>query len=222
MKKLLNYLISLLLVFASSNTFSQQPEFYNEIRQFKKQDSINHPPTNAILFIGSSSFTKWKDVHSYFPNHTIINRGFGGSSLPHLIYYFNDVILPYQPKQIIIYCGENDLASSDTVQPVLVLQRFKQLFEMIRSRFNKVNVVFISIKPSPSRAALMHKMEESNKLIKKFLKKKERTAYVNVYHQMLLLDGTPNPSLFIEDNLHINAKGYAIWKKALQPHLLKR
>lgn len=139
--------------------------------------------------------------------------------MPDVILYVNDVITPYTPKQVVIYCGDNDLASSDTVQPQHVLQRFQQLFNLIRSRDNKVYIAFVSIKPSPSRERLKAKMEQSNQLIESFLKTKKRTAFIDVYHPMLLSDGKADPSLFIQDNLHMNAKGYAIWKRVIQPYL---
>lgn len=195
--------------------------FANDIAAFKKQDSISFPPKNAILFVGSSSFTMWKDVQEYFPQYIIINRGFGGSSLPDVIRYEPDIIFPYQPKQIIIYCGENDLTASDTVTGQLIAERFQQLFRDIRNRFPKVPVGYVSMKPSPSRQRLMQKMNEGNMLIKKFLKKKRKTAFMDVYHHMLKEDGTPMTDIFLGDNLHMNKKGYAIWQKIIEPFLLK-
>src|ERR1700759_5428554 len=116
-----------LLVFCfvcTVNVRAQQPPFYDDIQAFQKQDSIKPPPQHAILFVGSSSFTKWTDVQSYFPNYTIINRGFGGSSLPDVIRYANDVIFPYHPKEIVIYCGENDFPASDNTTAEMVFGRF--------------------------------------------------------------------------------------------------
>jgi hypothetical protein len=133
---------------------AQHPPFYDEIQNFKKQDSIKPPPQQAILFVGSSSFHFWTDVQDYFPGYTIINRGFGGSSLPDVIRYANDIIFPYHPKQIVIYCGENDLAFSNAVTEDTVFNRFKTLFALIRSKLNDVPIVYVSIKPSPSRASL--------------------------------------------------------------------
>ena len=128
--------IKVAFVFLFWTTFllaqDQKPAFWYDIQGFKKQDSVSFPPTDAILLIGSSSFTMWKDVPNYFPSHTIINRGFGGSSLPDVIRYADDIIFSYHPKQIVIYCGENDLAGSDTVTAQLVFTRFKQLFAIIR------------------------------------------------------------------------------------------
>ncbi len=210
-----------LLVLYINQAYTQQAPFYDDIQNFKKQDSIQHPAQHAILFIGSSSFTKWTDVQSYFPTYTIINRGFGGSTLPDVIRYANDIIFPYHPKQIVIYCGENDLASSDTLTPQIVFNRFKQLFELIRNKMPDENIVYISIKPSPSRQNLMAKMIESNKLIKNFFQHQTNAEFVDVFSKMLDGDNKPIKEIFTEDSLHMNAKGYAIWQKAIEPYLLK-
>jgi lysophospholipase L1-like esterase len=220
MKKIKIVLIVLLwtdILFAQD----QKPAFWDDIQAFKKQDSVSFPPKNAILFIGSSSFTMWKDVQQYFPSYRIINRGFGGSSLTDVIRNANDIILPYQPKQIVIYCGENDVAASDTVTGKLVFNRFKQLFTIIRNRYPKVKVTYVSMKPSPSRQLLLSKMINGNELIKKYLSSKKRTSYVDVYKEMIDDEGKPRPDLFLDDNLHMNKTGYAIWHKFIEPHLLK-
>src|SRR6188768_770150 len=196
------------------------PPFWKDIQNFKKQDSISFPPKNAILLIGSSSFTKWTDVQEYFPGYTIINRGFGGSTLLDEIRYVNDIVFPYQPKQIIIYCGENDLASSDTVTASMVLDRFKQLFQMIRDK-SEAPIAYISMKPSPSRRHLFPKMREGNQLIKDFLATQKNTAFIDVHQKMLDLTGEPMPEIFLDDSLHMNAKGYAIWKKEMEPYMQK-
>jgi lysophospholipase L1-like esterase len=223
MNKILKIATSFLfLLFCCAKSHAQQhPPFYDEIQNFKKQDSAHFPPKNAILFVGSSSIRKWEDVQSYFPDEKIINRGFGGSELTDAIRNANEIIIPYHPKQVVIYSGENDLAYSDTITPVIVLARFRSLFNIIRSALPGVPLIYISIKPSPSRAALMPRMEEANKLIKQFLQSKKKTVFVDIYHKMLDKNGKPMPDLFLDDNLHMNAKGYHIWQKAIAPYLIK-
>lgn len=217
-----NTIASVLFLLCIKNVNAQQNfPFWEDIQNFKKQDSIHFPPKNAILFVGSSSFTKWTDVQNYFPGYKIINRGFGGSSLPDVIRYGDDIIFPYHPKQIVIYCGENDLAASDTATSQIVFNRFKELFVLIRKKLPQVPIVFISLKPSPGRIMLMPKMVSANEMIKKFLSKKSNTGFVDVYHKMLKADGTPIDDIFLEDKLHMNAKGYGIWQKEIQPYLLK-
>ncbi len=215
--------------FISFAAYSQEPSsidrplppFYDEVMAFVKQDSLHKPSLNKILFIGSSSFTMWKDVADYFPGHTIINRGFGGSSLTDLMRYQELIVYPYEPKQILIYCGENDLAASDTVSADMVYNRFLQLFADLRNRFPDVNISFVSMKPSPSRMHMQQRLIAANKSIRDFLATKKNTAYIDVYTPMLGADGQPLPDIFLGDKLHMNAKGYAIWQKQIKPYLMK-
>ncbi|RAJ76791.1 endonuclease/exonuclease/phosphatase family metal-dependent hydrolase [Chitinophaga dinghuensis] len=197
----------------------QQYPYHSDIQAFKHQDSQTPPTGKEILFIGSSSFTYWQDVNNYFPGHRIINRGFGGSNLLDVIHYANDVIFAYHPKQIVIYCGENDLAS-DTVKAPMLLKRFQTLFSMIRSKMPEVPVTFISIKPSPSRSRLLPEMVKSNKAIQQFLAKQSHTSFVDVYSKMLQSNGAIKAELFKEDQLHMKPVGYRIWQKAIAPHLV--
>ena len=203
------------------NGYAQTAPFADDIRNFRKEDSLHHPVLGAILFVGSSSFTKWKDVQDYFPGYTIINRGFGGSSLPDLIHFANQVIFPYEPKQVVIYCGENDIAASDTISAASVFNRFTTLFVIIREKMRGENIVFISIKPSPSRASQRPRQAAANEMIKSFLAKQTNAYFVDVASPMLNPDGRPRPSIFLSDSLHMNASGYAIWKKAILPYLKK-
>lgn len=214
MKKLL--LIACLMV-ALLNVKAQEAPFYKEVQTFKRLDSLQTPPKKAILFIGSSTFTNWKDVQTYFPNHVIINRGFGGSSLPNVIYYANDVIFPYYPKQIVIYCGENDFTGGATAQ--VVVDRVKQLFALIRSKYPKVPIAYISIKPSPSRVKYLPQMKEANQMIADMISQIKRATYINTFDAMFNADGTIMQDIFLKDDLHMNAKGYAIWAKIMAPYL---
>jgi lysophospholipase L1-like esterase len=199
----------------------QQPPFWNEIAEFRRQDSIQRPPSGAILFVGSSSFRLWPNIQSYFPGYPIINRGFGGSSFPDVIRYAGEIIFPYHPKQIVIYCGDNDLAFSDSVTATMVYNRFVRLYDLIRSRLKEVDIDFISIKPSPSRQKLMPRMEEANDMIRDFMATRSHAAFVDVYHSMLNAQGQPIDSFFLNDKLHMNEKGYKVWQQILQPYLEK-
>lgn len=216
--------LTFFVCFIAFTTFlhaQQSLPFAEDIQKFRHADSMQPPPKHEILFVGSSSFTKWTDVQNYFPSYPIINRGFGGSTLLDVIMYAEDVIFPYDPKQIVIYCGENDLAYSDTVSAQTVFTRFTILFDIIRRVYENVPVDFISIKPSPSREKLMPKMIEANNLIQNFLSARPYTGFINVYPKMLTADGNLMPEIYVEDKLHMNAKGYIIWQKEIEPFLLK-
>jgi lysophospholipase L1-like esterase len=205
--KFINFTIALFAFYV----VAAQP-FATDIAAFKKQDSISFPAFNQILFVGSSSFTNWTDVQSYFPGYKILNRGFGGSSLKDVSYYAEKIIYPYQPKQIIIYCGENDIAGDTLVTGEIVFERFKILYNQIRTQLPNIPIAYICMKPSPSRWHLKQKMMQGNRLIEKFLKKKKRNGkFVNVWPAMLNGNGEPMQSIFVKDMLHMNADGYKIW-----------
>lgn len=219
MKLVTRWLLIVVIFAIGSSTAISQP-FINEIKAFRRADSIAMPPQNAILLIGSSSFTNWKDVAKYFPEHTIINRGFGGSSLPHMTMYAEDIIFKYNPKQIIIYCGENDLTGGPSITADTIFNRLKKLHQLIRSRYKKVPIAYISMKPSPSREKYLETMQKGNELIKSFMEKQKKSSYIDVYHSMLDANGNILTHIFLSDKLHMNAEGYKIWQGIIAPYLV--
>lgn len=216
MKILKVIVLFLFLVFAAKA--QENAAFYNEILNFKKQDSLKFPPKSGVLFIGSSTFTKWKEAQADFPDHIIVNRGFGGSTLLNVIHYIDDVVYPYQPKQVVIYCGENDFMNAGTT-PQMVADRTKQLIDLIRAKYPKTYIAYISIKPSPSRAKYIPEMKEANALIKTLISQTKRASYINTADAMYHPDGTIMTDIFLKDNLHMNEKGYTIWRGIMEPYL---
>lgn len=208
-----------LLFLVTTLQLNAQDGLYREIQAFKEQDSLQAPPKAPILFVGSSSFRLWKNVQADFPGYPILNRGFGGSTLPDVIKYADDIIFPYSPKQIVIYCGENDIAS-DAVTAQAVLDRLQQLFTLIRKTMHQVPIAFVAMKPSPSREKYHTKLAEANQLIKNYLAQQTQAAFIDIY-PLMLENGKPDESLYLNDRLHMNAKGYAIWQKAILPYLKK-
>lgn len=220
MKKI--FLFVILIPVLSFTAISQgNIPFWKEVQALKQKDSLSFPAPGQTLFIGSSSFTMWKDAQDYFPKHKILNRAFGGSTLLDMIRFRYEVLFPYQPKQIVLYCGENDFASSDTVTVEMVVDRFRTFYALLRAKYPTVPFLYVSMKPSPSRAHLMPKYKEANQQIADFLKTDKKAAYADVYSKMLKPDGSPMDDIFIKDQLHMNSKGYAIWKKILEPLLIK-
>ena len=177
--------------------------FWQDIQDFKKLDQETPPPQNSILLLGSSSFTKWQDVSDYFPGKVIINRGFGGSRLTDLNYFSEDLLKPYQPKQIIVYCGENDFADDAKLKADVVVERFKTFYKKIRIKFPKIQVDYISIKYSPSREHLWPQMKEANKKIAKFMKKEKNADFIDIAKVMNDANGNIRKDLFVEDMLHM-------------------
>ncbi len=200
--------------------FSQQKhDFWDDIQNFKKLDAEKAPPKNAILLLGSSSFTKWKDVGNYFPEKAIINRAFGGSRLVDLNFYAEDILNPYQPKQVIIYCGENDIAHEEKPSSPIVFERFKAFFTTVRKHYPRANISYVSIKYSPSREQYWLEVKKVNTLIKHFIQKQKNANFIDITKAMKDADGNIRKDLFLEDMLHMKPEGYKIWAKVMKPYL---
>jgi lysophospholipase L1-like esterase len=206
------------ILFSPLINFAQNNSFENEILAFEKHDSLYAPKANANLFVGSSSIKFWKYMEADFEGYPVINRGFGGSNLLDLEYYLDRIVLKYKPAKIFIYSGENDI--SQGANEVAVYDRFRSVFEKIRATLPDVPIVFISIKPSIARIEQLTTQRVANKLIKEYIAGKPNTQFVNIVKKMML-KGKPNPSIFVEDKLHMNMKGYEIWTKALKKYLVK-
>ncbi|MEG2079353.1 Lysophospholipase L1 [Chryseobacterium piscicola] len=217
MKKIFSVflLLTLAVVFAQE----KQPMFWEDIQSFKKLDQQTAPPKNSILLIGSSSFTKWVDVNDYFLGKTIINRGFGGSRLIDLNFYSEDLLSPYQPKQIIIYCGENDFSDSPKLDAEVVVDRFKSFYKKIRKKYPNIEVDYISIKYSPSRENLWPQMKEANKQIAKFMLKEKNAEFIDITKVMNDQNGKTRKELFVEDLLHMTPEGYRLWTLVMTPYM---
>ncbi|MFC5282508.1 GDSL-type esterase/lipase family protein [Pedobacter alpinus] len=217
MKKI-NLLIMLLFV-AFLSEAQVKHRFDNAMVDFKKLDQQNKTPKGGILFIGSSSFTFWKALENTFASYQPINRGFGGSTLAEVIHYADDILYPYQPRQVVIYCGENDIAEGNS--PEITVDRFKILFNLTRKHLPNALISFVSMKPSVAREKMMPEFSYTNQLIERFMAAQPNTSYINVYDAMLQENGKPLTDIFVADNLHMNAKGYDIWIKIITPYLLK-
>ncbi|WP_281228582.1 GDSL-type esterase/lipase family protein [Flavobacterium aquiphilum] len=206
-------------LFLSIHSSAQKVPFYGDIQAFKKEDSLKTPIKNPVLFVGSSSFTKWTHLQQDFPSVPLINRGFGGSTLLDVIRFQNEIIFKYHARKIVIYCGENDIASSEKVTPTEVFNRFKTLYKNIRKQEPNVPIIYISIKPSPSRWQMKERQIETNKLIENYINKNHNIIFVNIWDKMLDANGNPKEDIFGSDRLHMNEKGYQIWIDTLKDKL---
>ena len=196
--------------------------FSKEIRAFASADYKNPPAKGQILFVGSSSFTRWIDVATYFPKHRILNRAFGGSTLSDVIRFQNQVIYPYAPAQIVLYCGENDIAGDPKLSAYDVYKRFQTLYSDIRSHLPTTPVAYVAAKPSPSRWSMRAKYIALNGWIREQAMSDKNLTFIDVWEAMLDKDRRPMPDIFVGDNLHMNAKGYKIWAPLIEPVLINQ
>ena len=188
-----------------------------EIKKFEESDRQNPPPKHAVVFIGSSSIQSWKSLADDFPGTKVINRGFGGSELADSVFYVDRIVIPYRPKMVVLYAGDNDLANGRTPQEVL--EDYKAFVERVHRKLPTTKIAYISIKPSPARAFLLQSMKDANRLIKTYANHDKRLIYIDVFTPMLGKDGSPRPELFGADRLHMNSEGYGLWKLVVAPYI---
>lgn len=212
-------LFALILFLGSLGQSEAAPErWLKEIDQLTQADQTKPPAPGGIVFVGSSSIRLWKTLTEDFPGLNVINRGFGGSHLEDSVFYFDRIVAPYRPRAVVLYAGENDLAGGSRT-PEQVAADFAQFHGKLRAALPAARLVYISCKPSPSRANAMEKFRAANALIAAVCAKDPLCTFVDVFPAMLDAQGAPRPELFVGDMLHMNAKGYAIWTKLLTPLL---
>ena len=188
-----------------------------EIDALTRDDAAHPPPTHGIVFVGSSSIRLWDSLAQDFPGWPVIGRGFGGSELADSVYYLDRLVLPYQPRIVVLYAGENDVKAGQS--PETVADEFRKFCGRLRAALPATRIIYIAMKPSPSRWALQDKFARGNALIAAACDGDPRLAFVDVARPMLGADGRPRPELYREDMLHMKPAGYAIWVRLLSPLL---
>lgn len=196
------------------------PAWQADMQRFAAADAKAPPPKHGILFIGSSSIRFWESLAQDFPGQPVINRGFGGSEVRDSTWYADRIVVPYAPRLVVFYAGDNDLAAGRS--PAQVRDDFLDFVQRVRRDLPQTRIAYISIKPSPSRAELMPKMAEANALIRDVAARLPQVDYIDVYNRMLDPQGHARPELFRQDQLHMTADGYAIWRDAVAPELTRR
>lgn len=210
----MNKLLIALLLFVSTSLLAQNP-FEKEIIAYEKQDSLAMPAKGQILFIGSSSFRLWRtfsvDMRG-FP--ASINRGFGGSTLADALFYFDRMVVKYQPKWVIMYEGDNDLAKGKN--PQVIAAEYDEFKARLAKQVPGAKLVFVAARPSLARTALLEKQRELNGLIKA-----KGEYFIDMHSPFFLPDGSLMQDIFVADRLHLNEKGYVIFANQIRAFIQK-
>jgi lysophospholipase L1-like esterase len=188
----------------------------NAIATYEASDKTNPPPKHPIVFIGSSSILKWKSLAADFPNLPVINRGFGGSQLADSVNFADRIVIPYAPREVVVYAGGNDINANKS--PEIVYGDFVALMQKLHAGLPHARLAYISIAPNLARWAQVEKVRRLNVLAENYCRRHD-IAFINVFPLMLGLDGQPKPDIYVADGLHMNARGYAIWQPAVAPYL---
>jgi lysophospholipase L1-like esterase len=191
-----------------------------EIRRLEKFDRLSPPRPGAIHFVGSSSFRNWKSLAEDMAPLNVVNRGFGGSQIHDVTYYVRRIVVPFQPRAIVFYAGENDIAGVLWSRPKSaedVRLAFETFCTVTRALLPDVPIYFIAIKPPKARRKHWPVMREANRLVRDYCGTDSRLHYVDVVARLLDHAGEPRLDVFRWDGLHYNEKCYAIWTSVIKP-----
>jgi lysophospholipase L1-like esterase len=187
------------------------------IADFEEQDRRAPPQPGGVVFVGSSSIRLWNLAES-FPDHHCLNRGFGGSRLTDVVKFMDRIVIPYKPRVVVLYAGDNDLAAQRT--PTQIRDDYRSFVNHLHAALPETLVVWISIKPSPKRWALRELAEQANVLVRAEIERGRNQVEVDIWSAMLDASGQPRPELYADDQLHLSRAGYALWTARVRPHLL--
>lgn len=195
-------------------------KYIKEFTRFIDEEKKGIDTINLVVFIGSSTFTMWHNLSSYFPSSNVLNRGFGGSKLTDVINYADQILYPYKPKQVVLYEGDNDLGSG--IKPDDLLSDLKVFVRMTEIKLPDVPVVLLSVKYSPKRHKNKDKITEFNAKMKEFASTKPQLKYVDIASTTLNADGTYKRELFLADTLHVNQACYKLYATKMESFILKK
>lgn len=203
----------------AAETNSPFARWEKEISAFEASDKTNPPPKNAIVFVGSSSIRLWKSLARDFPDRAVVNRGFGGSQIIDSAHFAERIVFPHAPRQIVLYAGGNDLNAGKS--PEQVFTDFQAFVAKVRAALPQARIAYISIAPNPARWTQVDRVRRANQLIEDYTRTDSHLDFINVFPQMLGPDGQPKPDIFLKDRLHMNERGYALWREIVGGHLLE-
>ncbi|MCB9883203.1 MAG: GDSL family lipase [Planctomycetes bacterium] len=193
--------------------------YENEIRAFEQADAASQPAPGQVLFIGSSSIRLWKTLAEDMAPMPVLNRGFGGSKTPEVLAVFDRIVTPYAPTVVVYYCGDNDLGT-DNHDAEGAAAGFITFDRRARASWPDVEVFYIPIKASLARWKNWESMRQANGFVQAYCEKTAGAHYLDTVTPTLTAEGTPDPSIFLKDGLHLNAKGYALWTNVVRDPVL--
>ena len=206
-------LLNLLTTTISAEDFSRWDK---SIAAFEKQDLAQSPEKGGVVFVGSSSIRLW-DLEKSFPNSGYLNRGFGGSQIADANHFIEQLVLKHEPKIVVMYAGDNDIAAKKT--PQRVAKDFKTFAAKLHKALPETYLIYVAIKPSVKRWEMWPKMNEANELIARQCAGDKRLTFLDIAEPMIGDDGEIGSEWFVADGLHLNEQGYALWTKLVQQKL---
>lgn len=204
---------------AQQNTFETKSKFtikyQNEIQKFLDKDKMSPPKKQGIVFVGSSTFRLWKTLEADMAPLPVLNRGFGGSRTWEVTHYMDSIVLPYQPKVVVYFCGTNDAGAKHSGESIYL--RFREFSTKLRQRLPNTHLIYLAMTLAPAREKYWVEMREGNRLIEQYCNASRNRTFVNSNPALHDAAGRPRIEFFVDDDLHLNSEGYRTLTGVLRP-----
>jgi len=213
---ILGLLVSVVAVASDDKPGVTESRWEKSIQKFEAKDKEQFPEKGGIVFVGSSSMVYWKtDVD--FPEFNVINRGFGGSQTKDSVEFAHRIVIPYEPRIVALYAGDNDIAAGASVEKVIA--DTEEFVSIVHEALPEAKIIYVAIKPSISRFGMRKKMRAINDAVIEMAKADPLLVFADIDTPMLASNGIPRAELFVGDGLHLSREGYDVWNKVMRPLL---
>ena len=205
----------LLALFVSFTTLlADAGKWEKEVAAFEKAEIRK----GGIVFTGSSTIRLWKSLEKDFADLPVVNRGFGGSQMQDSAELAERIVVPQEPRMVVLFAGTNDIAAGKS--PEDVARSFEAWLSKMKDKLPKTELCFLEITSSPSRWEQREKVVAANQLIRPICEK-AGVKFIAIREKFFGADGAPREELFAADRLHLNADGYKILADTVRPFLPK-
>lgn len=193
-------------------------DFAPEVEAFEAMDKMSSPKKGGVLFIGTTAIRSCVNIAERLTDYPIIQRGLTDCETSNILHFTDKIITPYRPSILFIYNGEDDIVNGKT--PEAAYAEFLKLSKSITEKLPDTKVCFVSVKPSPGRAAFQKSFEAYNSKVRLFITQQTCDwTYLDISAPLLNTNGTAKEDLFESDKITLNTKGYDVWEQAIKTYL---
>lgn len=175
---------------------------------------------SKIVATGSSSIELWSNIEKDLLPLEVVETGISGSIAQNIYDDLNSLVFTHSPEAVLLYVGENDVASG-AYSPTVTRDNVRKIVDAILARIPQGKIFILSLKPSPLRIAKWPEFQTTNSLLKAYADSDARLVFIDVATPLLNSDGTPKASYYQSDRLHLSLEGYAVWTNIIRPVLLE-
>ncbi len=168
---------------------------------------------DTVVFTGSSTIAHWTSLAADLAPIPVTRRGISGARLNQIAALMPALLASYQPRAVILYAGENDVAGflgSKAKSPEQVRDSFQVFCRETHRRLPTTPIYFLSIKPGKTRSAHASAFDATNKLIAETCADDDRLHFVDATTPLLAADGTVRADVYERDGIHLSGEGYRI------------